>query len=386
MTAAIRETSELWHKRLGHIGRTGLEKVKHLVDGILVNLDQNPRICSVCVEGKQTRLAHVQSRTRATRPLQLVHSDLMGPIQTEAYNGKRYVLTFIDDYTHFVVVYLLNAKSEVFERFKEYEAMVNSHFERKISRFRCDNGREYLSSEMIKYFKNRGIQYELTIRYTPQQNGVAERMNRTLMEKARCMLLGSKMEKYLWTEAILTAAYLINRSPTLALKDQVPAELWYGKKPNLNKLRVFGCIAYLRLPNELIKGKLDSRTRTCFMLGYCSNGYRLWCSEEKRVVFGRDITFDETKSAAEEPTFYEEQKPEEKIEEVAQETIEEDMEQATEDFEETSETERRHSSRKKTTPKYLEDYDTSTVALGASVDDVPLTYDDIQGRPDSESW
>ena len=85
-------------------------------------------------------------------------------------------------------------------------------------------------------------------------------MNRTLMEKAKCMLLGFKMEKYLWTEPILTATYLINWSPTLALKDQVPAELWYGKKPNLNKLRVFGCIACLRLSNELIKEKLNSRT------------------------------------------------------------------------------------------------------------------------------
>ena len=120
------------------------------------------------------------------------------------------------------------------------------------------------------------------------------------------------------------------------------------------------------------------------MTAYCSNDYRLWCSQEKRVVFGRDITFDETKFAVEEPTFYEEQESEGKIEEIAQESIEQDIQQATKDFEETSETERRRSSRKKITPKYFEDYDTSTVALGASVDDVPLTYYHIQERPDSD--
>jgi hypothetical protein len=237
VASSTTDTAELWHKRLGHIGRTGLEKVKDLVDGMEVNLPKNSCICPVCVEGKQTKLPHVQLRTRAQRPLQLVHSDLMGPIQNEAYNEKQYILTFIDDYTHFVVVYLLETKSEVFKYFKQYEAMVNSHFERRISRLRCDNGREYLSNDMTKYLKSRGIQHELTIRYTPQQNGVAERMNRTLMERARCMLLGSKLEKCLWTEAILTAAYLVNRSPTSSLKDQVPAELWYGEKPNLNKLK-----------------------------------------------------------------------------------------------------------------------------------------------------
>jgi hypothetical protein len=348
VASSTTDTAELWHKRLGHIGRTGLEKVKDLVDGMEVNLPKNSCICPVCVEGKQTKLPHVQLRTRAQRPLQLVHSDLMGPIQNEAYNEKQYILTFIDDYTHFVVVYLLETKSEVFKYFKQYEAMVNSHFERRISRLRCDNGREYLSNDMTKYLKSRGIQHELTIRYTPQQNGVAERMNRTLMERARCMLLGSKLEKCLWTEAILTAAYLVNRSPTSSLKDQVPAELWYGEKPNLNKLKIFGCVAYLRLPNEILKSKLDSRTKTCYMVGYCPNGYRLWCPQEKRIICGRDIVFDETKFAIKEPSFY-------RSEQVEEEQAE-------------------------------EDYDISMIALGACVENVPVTYQELEGRPDEEDW
>ncbi|EZA62315.1 Copia protein [Ooceraea biroi] len=117
--------------------------------------------------------------------------------------------------------------------------MTEAHFNTKLSRFRCDNGREYISHEIKDIFEESGIQFEFTIRYTPQQNGVAERMNRTIAEKIRCMLLESGTQKCLWTEAVLTAVYLINRSLTEALKNKVPAELWYGSLPNLKKLRIF---------------------------------------------------------------------------------------------------------------------------------------------------
>jgi len=205
---------------------------------------------------------------------------------------KKYVLTFIDDFSHFTVVYCISSKSEVFGCF---EAMVTSQFNVKISRFRCDNGREYTSNEMVQYFKERGIRFEYAIRYTQCQDGVAERYNRTLSERARCMMLSWKLPKYLWSEAIYASVYVINRSPTLALQDKVPAEVWSGERQNLKKLRVFGCVAYLRLPKELIGGKFESRSVKCHMLGYCPNGYRLWSVEDKRVIFGHDVVFQENK-------------------------------------------------------------------------------------------
>lgn len=138
---------------------------------------------------------------------------------------------------------MISSKADVFDSFKEFQAMVTNHFNGSftISKFRCDNGREYLSSEMQTYFKNKGIHYEQTVPYTPQLNSVAERMWRSLVERARCMLLGSGLPKYLWTEALRSAAYIVNRSPTSALNGQVPANLWYGSKQDLSKLRVFGC-------------------------------------------------------------------------------------------------------------------------------------------------
>lgn len=167
--------------------------------------------------------------------------------------------------------------------------MAQARFNLKISRFRCDNGREYISHEICQHFEDCGIQFEFTIRYTPQQNRVAEKMNRTIIEKARCMILHSKMSKVFWSEAVLAAVYLINRCPTNALKDRLPAELWYGERPDLRKLRVFGCVAYLHIPKELVNGKFESRSKRCKLVGYCANGYRLWCPEDNKIILGHDI-------------------------------------------------------------------------------------------------
>lgn len=220
------ETKEIWHKRLsdiGHSSDSSLKKLESLVTGITsVKLDSN--VCEICMQGKQCKLPHNQQRVRANRPLQLVHSDLCGPISPESYDRRRYTMTFVDDYTHFTVVYLLQSKSEAFKYFKIYEAMSTAHFNTRLSRFRCDNGREYISTEMKNYFEEKGIQFEFTMRYTPQQNGVAERINRTIQEKARCMLLSSGLNKRLWNEAILVAVFIINHSTTITLKNCVPAE------------------------------------------------------------------------------------------------------------------------------------------------------------------
>jgi len=261
---------KLWHNRLGHLSYESIKTLSVQVDGMKLDASTIPsEKCSDCVESKQSQLPYNQSRKRATRPLELIHSDLCGPITPESFDGKKYVLTFIDDYTHFTIAYALESKSEVTHYMKMFHAMTTAHFNVKISRFRCDNGREYMSSELREFFEQQGIQFEFTIRYTPQQNGVSERMNRTLIEKARYMIFHCKLNKTFWSEAVRTAVYLVNRSPTSALEGKIPAALWYNKKPNVNKLRVFGCIAYLLVPKELRTGKFDSKSLKCYFTGYC---------------------------------------------------------------------------------------------------------------------
>lgn len=391
----IERETELWHRRLGHISNTGLRKLVTMVDGINIEFGDDMQICKECVEGKQTKLPHNEERFRARRPLELIHSDLFGPVSPESYDGHKYILTFIDDYSHFTAAYPLKSKGDVFHHFRIFESMATTHFNLKISRFRCDNGREYISRTIKTHFEQQGIQFEFTIRHTPQQNGVAERMNRTIVERARCMLYDSKLPKSLWTEAVLTAVYLINRSPTIALKNEVPAGVWYGKKPNLNKLKIFGSTAYLHLPKALIEGKFDSRTKRCFMIGYCNNGYRLWSPEDEKVLFGRDVIFDETPNKLESPAnfinadFYEKNQHDQQEATTDNKSVldlNSDSEHDTDDSGIIKEENVRRSQRPKSKPRYLDDYAVIALNVESFLEDVPQTYHEINGRNDKVKW
>lgn len=260
----------------------------------------NQCICEVCIQAKQTRnpFDDVAER-RATRPLEVIHSDVCGPFTPRTWDNKRYFLTFIDGYSHFTVVYLLHSKDEVQEKFEEYYARVTAFFGTRVARLRCDNGGEYLGGSFQKFCRSKGISIETTVPYSPQQNGVAERMNRTLLEKSRAMIQDAGLPKSMWGEAVLTAAYVTNRSPTAALKEKkTPFEAWYRKKPNIDKMRVFGSVAHTWIPKEK-RTKLDPRSEKNILVGYTTNGYRIWNAKKKKILISRDVVFDEKRSGSE---------------------------------------------------------------------------------------
>ena len=192
---------------------------------------------------------------------------LSGKIGTQSLGGGEYFVTFVDDHTHHVWIYILKHKGEVLQRFKEWKVLVEKASGRKIKILRSDNGGEYTSAEFAAYLTKEGVRHELTIPHTPQQNGVAERLNRTLIESVRTMLADSKLPHKFWAEALSTAVYLRNRSPTKALQKVTPCEAWNGIKPDVSSLRVFGCSAYAHVP-KIERRKLDAKARKCVMLGY----------------------------------------------------------------------------------------------------------------------
>ena len=155
---------------------------------------------------------------RSTRKLQLIHSDVCGPMPVESLGGPRYFVTFIDDYSRCCMVHFMKHKSEVMNKFKEFEVIVTNDCDHKIGALRMtDSGGEYISSEFHTYLKSRGIRHEPTIAYTPEQNGVAERLNRTLVEAARSMICHAGLNSNYWGEAVVTAAYVQNHTATLRL-------------------------------------------------------------------------------------------------------------------------------------------------------------------------
>ena len=191
-------------------------------------------------------------------------------------------------------VYVIKHKDEVFQKFMEWKSLVENSSGHKVKKLRTDNGGEYTSTEFESYLKDEGVEHQYSIPKTPEQNGVSERMNRTLVETVRSMLADSRLPQRFWAEALSTAAYMINRSPTKGLDDKTPFEAWYGKKPNVSHLRVFGCSAYTHVPKDQRK-KMDSKAKGCIFLGYATSrkGYRLYDQKTPSIVHSRDVVFNE---------------------------------------------------------------------------------------------
>ncbi len=250
--------------------------------------------CEPCIEGKQHRTKFTSSDSRTEEPLDLVHSDLCSKINEKSLSGAEYIVTFIDDKTHYVWTYVLKRKDQVFKQFLEWKALVENECGKKLKVFRTDNGGEFTSGAFESYLREQGIKHELTVPKNPEQNGVAERMNRTLVESIRSMLSDAKLPPKFWAEALSTALYLRNRSPTKALFKMTPFEAWTGNRPDVEKLRVFGCSAHAHISKDE-RRKLDPKSRKCLLLGYgtATKGYRLYDPQLKKVFYSRDVVFNE---------------------------------------------------------------------------------------------
>ena len=296
LNVAEKSNEMLWHRRYGHLGEQNLKNLANdeLVKDFDYNASKNIGFCESCIGGKQHRTPFDSSERHTVDLLELVHSDVCGKISEPSIGGAQYFLTFTDDKSRYSWVYILKTKDQVFDYFLEWKAFVEKATKKKIRTLRTDNGGEYTSTRFQEYLKAEGIRHELTVPKTPQQNGVAERLNRTLVETARSMLLDAKLPKQFWAEAISTAVYLKNRSPSKVL-NMTPYEVWYGRKPKVNHFRVFGSDAYAHIPRDE-RAKFDSKTRKCIVLGYgnVTKGYRLYDLTQRKIFHSRDVQFNET--------------------------------------------------------------------------------------------
>ncbi|WVZ24349.1 hypothetical protein V8G54_002893 [Vigna mungo] len=273
-------------------GLEELEKQDLLLGDKLQKLD----FCDHCVLGKSHRIPFGKGKHSTERPFEYVHADLWGPARTLTHGGGAYFLSIIDDFSRRVWIYVLKNKSETFQKFKEWHTQIENQLGCRLKCLRTDNGLEFVSEEFNGFCKEKGIRRHRTVVGTPQQNGLAERMNRTILERVRCMLLGSGLSKAFWGEAANTAVYLINRSPSSALNFKTPMEVWSGRPTDYSHLRVFGSLAFAHVRGD----KLDSRAAKCIFLGYADGvkGYRLWrLDSPSKLIISRDVIFDETRMA-----------------------------------------------------------------------------------------
>lgn len=296
-TVAVVENAKqtkLWHCRLGHMSEKGMKLM--VENGALPDLKTvDHQMCESCILGKQKRVSFSKGgREPKSEKLELVHTDVWGPAPVASLGGSYYYVTFIDDSTRKVWVYFMKNKHEVFSVFKRWKAMVENETNLKLKCLRSDNGGEYISEEFKRYCADNGIKMEKTIPGTPQQNGIAERMNRTLNERARSMRLHCGLPKTFWADAISTAAFLINRGPSVPLGFKIPEEVWSGKKANLSYLKIFGCLAYVHI-DDAARSKLDSKSKKCYFIGYGNEefGYRFWDDEKRKIIRSKNVVFNE---------------------------------------------------------------------------------------------
>lgn len=288
----------LWHRRLGHLNVKSVKALRGMVSGMDLaqsHVAPSSFTCEGCIEGKQQRSPFpVDGATRASKVLEIVHSDVCGPMKTTSMGGCKYFVTFIDDFSRKIWLYPIKAKSECFEKFKEFKALVEKQSEHKIKVFRSDNGGEFMSNQFGELLKKEGIARQTTTPYTPQQNGVAERANRTIVEMARSMLHAQNLGLDLWAEAVVTAVYTRNRCPTSAVQNMTPEQAWSGRPPRVEHMRTFGCIAFAKVPDSQ-RTKLDAKATKCVFLGYCegTKAYRLMSLDTKKIIRARDVTFCE---------------------------------------------------------------------------------------------
>ncbi|KAG8480135.1 hypothetical protein CXB51_024911 [Gossypium anomalum] len=223
------EATRLWHMRLGHAGEKALQTLAK--QGLLKGVNScKLEFCEHCVLGKQTRVKFGSTIHNTKGILDYVHSDVWGPTKVASLGGLHYFVTFVDDYSRKVWVYLMKRKSEVLGAFLKWKKMVETLTSRKVKRLRSDNETEYKNDPFLQD--------------APQQNGVTKRINRTILEKVRCMLSNARLGKKFWAEAVTYACRLINRLPSAAINGKTPMEMWTDKfATDYDSLHVFGSTA-----------------------------------------------------------------------------------------------------------------------------------------------
>ena len=282
-----------WHARLGHPGRPATDM---LVKANLLKYQHAKHdFCNDCAIGKSKRLPYRTTSTIYSKPGDLVNSDIkFFPVPT--FDDEIGSITYLDRATHYSVVYLLKSKSgsDILDTFDAYSAMFLNQFGYQMKAFRTDNGREYINKQFQSRLSSLGISFQSTVPYSPQQNGAAERLNRTLEERLMTMKSAGNIPNKFWGELWKTANYFQNRSPSVYLNGSTPYHKWFGKDSSIDHLRVIGCDVFAHVPTEIRKGLAD-KALPCKMLGYAvsQKAYRLWDIKNQVMIVARNCVFNE---------------------------------------------------------------------------------------------
>lgn len=287
----------LWHRRLGHRNFIDVRKLGELDVGVPQGLSI-PGKCEVCEIAKHTHTSFSHEAVRTVKePFEKVHADLVGPIEVSSYGGHRYALGLTDERTRYRKVYFMKEKSETLKCFEDYVADVSGLFNGKIKvlSLHSDGGGEFVGGLLRQFCQGSGIKQSWSAPHTPQQNAIAERSWRTIMDMARAQVLGANLPKQMWAEAVNTAVYVINRVPSKALGGDTPYHSLFGKHAKMGHLKTFGCRAWAHVYDGERK-KMDPKAWAGVMVGYDPTNYacyRIFNPVTKTTRLSAHVSFDE---------------------------------------------------------------------------------------------
>jgi len=286
-----------WHRQYGHLAYSAIRALrdKEMVSGLIIDENSTPQeTCEACIQAKITRRPFPkESTTKTEKPGEYTVSDIWGPARVESIAKSRYYISFTDLHTRRCTVLFMRKKSEAHDRIVSYLTRIERHYGHIPKAIKFDNGKELVGTETQKWCAMKGIDIDKTSPYSPSQNGVAERFNRTLLELARAMLIARNLPTFLWAEATAHAAYLRNHAPTKALDGKTPEEAWTGRKPNVSHLQEFGCDVWIRDEGDV--GKLLPRANKMIFTGFEDGpkAVRYYDPAKRSIKVSRNYVFPE---------------------------------------------------------------------------------------------
>jgi transposase InsO family protein len=285
---------ELWHRRLGHPSR----KVVNLLPFMSSNkayresndVFDSKEPCGICMIAHQTRSVFPISGSKTVDLFEMIHCDIWGAYKVASSCGAYYFLTIVDDFSRAVWVYLMSAKSEVGQIIKDFCSMVQTQFHKQVKILRSDNGHEFTC--LHRFYAEKGMLHQTSCVDTPQQNGRVERKHQHLLNVARALRFQANLPLSFWGDCVLTAAYVINRTPSHVLHGKSPYDVLFGKSPNYSLIRTFGSLCYAHY-RPRVRDKFGPRSRKCIFVGYPfgQKGWRLYDLERKVYFVSRDVIF-----------------------------------------------------------------------------------------------
>ncbi|PKU68147.1 Retrovirus-related Pol polyprotein from transposon TNT 1-94 [Dendrobium catenatum] len=281
-----------WHHRLGHPH----QQIYDLLSSCNPNLKLGKHIfsCNSCAVSKCHKLKFEHNKHRQVSTLDIIHSDVWGPAPAVSHQGYRYYIIFVDDNSRFTWLYPLRHKSEVLNTFINFKTQVEKYTSHQIKVLRTDGGMEYMNNQFSDFLRTHGIVHQTSCPYTPEQNGLAERKHRHIIETTRALLFTASVPYTYWPDAVSTAVYLINRLPPITLNNLSPFETLHKQKPDYGHLNIFGCECFPLMPHHA-RHKLQPKALPHIFIGYSDTykGYKCLNRHTNKITISRNVKFHE---------------------------------------------------------------------------------------------